>query len=397
MNQGGINNPALIGASQREARTKLNTMAGIQQPGGIMASSPQLMQAAMPRSPARMVGAPMVPPVMPAAPAIDSLPNIPMPTTVDPRSLNPMASAVPTVPQPDSPTTPMKFQDAGPVAVNPQFEGYSNMGAQIGDRARASVAAGGSSTVDITPLKKAASITGKPAGGVDLGLDSPEFMEAIKGLTEEGVNDALKFFGGPAGVVKRDRELENGLRDVMSGREATPAKIAAKTLELAGVPDTAEGRMDFAETLGFDTNDIGALDDKIMEVLMAGQSTDFQQAVLMGLQNYKSTAMARASAGSGKSGMSPLEPFIDAARDLAGKIVAATGKDLDVAFAEAEAVLKPYYTNTGANAASGKPPPPSDDIDVILAEAKEAIRLQPENAEAIKKQAIQLGVPEGSL
>tara|TARA_R110000764_G_scaffold162896_1_gene250203 strand:+ start:284 stop:571 length:288 start_codon:yes stop_codon:yes gene_type:complete len=95
--------------------------------------------------------------------------------------------------------------------------------------------------------------------------------------------------------------------------------------------------------------------------------------------------------------MSPLEPFIDAARDLAGKIVAATGKDVDVAFAEAEAVLKPYYTNTGANAASGKPPPPSDDIDVILAEAKEAIRLQPENAEAIKKQAIQLGVPEGSL
>ena len=310
MNQGGINNPALIGASQREARNKLNTMAGIQQPGGIMASSPQLMQAAMPRSPARMVGAPMVPPVMPAAPAIDSLPNIPMPTTVAPRSLNPMSSAVPTVPQPDSPTTPMKFQVAGPVAVNPQFEGYSNMGAQIGDRARASVAAGGSSTVDITPLKKAASITDKPAGGVDLGLDSPEFMEAIKGLTEEGVNDALKLFGGPAGVVKRDRELANGLRDVMSGREATPAKIAAKTLELAGVPDTAEGRMDFAETLGFDTTDIGALDDKIMEVLMAGQSTDFQQAVLVGLQNYKSTAVARSAAAADSAGTA-LEVGID--------------------------------------------------------------------------------------
>ena len=282
MNQGGINNPALIGASQREARNKLDTMAGIQRPGGIMASSPQLMQAAMParppamparppvmpQSPARMVGAPMAPPGMPAAPAIDSLPNIPMPTTVAPRYMDPMAAA---------PTTgqPVVKLAGGGEPFRPQFQG------------------------DVPA--SAVRLSDKPAGSVDLGLDSPEFMEAIKGLTEEGVNDALKLFGGPAGVVKRDRELENGLKDVMTGREATPAKIAAKTLELAGVPDTAEGRMDFAETLGFDTNDIGALDDKIMEVLMAGQSTDFQQAVLMGLQNYKSTAMARASAGSGGS------------------------------------------------------------------------------------------------
>lgn len=374
MNQGGINNPALIGASQRNARNKLNAMAGINPPGGIMASSPQLMQAAMPRAPVvnpSMMGRPMAPPVMPTtapvapvAPTVDPLPNLPMTTAVAPRSLNPMAAA----PSTDQPVVKLA---KGGEPFRPQFQG------------------------DVPA--SAVRLSDKPAGGVDIQMDSPEFQEAIKGLTPEGVEDALKLFGGPAGVVKRDRELENGLRDVMTGREATPAKIAAKTLELAGVPDTPEGRMDFAETLGFDTNDIGALDDKIMEVLMSGQSTELQQAVLMGLQNYKSTAVARASAGTGKSGMSPLEPFIDAARDLAGKIVAATGKDVDVAFAEAEAVLKPYYTNTGANAASGKPPPPSDDIDVILAEAKEAIRLQPENAEAIKKQAIQLGVPEGSL
>ena len=149
-------------------------------------------------------------------------------------------------------------------------------------------------------------------------------MEAIKGLTEEGVNDALKLFGGPAGVVKRDRELENGLKDVMSGREATPAKIAAKTLELAGVPDTPEGRMDFAETLGFDTNDIGALDDKIMEVLMAGQSTDFQQAVLMGLQNYKSTAMARASAGTGSSSFTKDRTALRAYQDRKADLLRST-------------------------------------------------------------------------
>ena len=335
MNQGGINNPALIGASQREARNKLDTMAGIQRPGGIMASSPQLMQAAMParppamparppvmparppvmpQSPARMVGAPMAPPGMPAAPAIDSLPNIPMPTTVAPRYMDPMAAA---------PTTgqPVVKLAGGGEPFRPQFQG------------------------DVPA--SAVRLSDKPAGSVDLGLDSPEFMEAIKGLTEEGVNDALKLFGGPAGVVKRDRELENGLKDVMTGREATPAKIAAKTLELAGVPDTAEGRMDFAETLGFDTNDIGALDDKIMEVLMAGQSTDFQQAVLMGLQNYKSTAMARAAAKTGGSGYEPLPKYAEAIPDMIKNIMSSNpGTTIQEAAQQAASVLNPLYGRT---------------------------------------------------
>jgi len=336
MNQGGINNPALIGASQREARNKLDTMAGIQRPGGIMASSPQLMQAAMParppvmparppvmpQSPARMVGAPMAPPGMPAAPAIDSLPNIPMPTTVAPRSMDPMAAA---------PTTgqPVVQLAGGGEPFRPQFQG------------------------DVPA--SAVRLSDKPAGSVDLGLDSPEFMEAIKGLTEEGVNDALKLFGGPAGVVKRDRELENGLKDVMTGREATPAKIAAKTLELAGVPDTAEGRMDFAETLGFDTNDIGALDDKIMEVLMAGQSTDFQQAVLMGLQNYKSTAMARAAAKTGGSGYEPLPKYAEAIPDMIKNIMSSNpGTTIQEAAQQAASVLNPLYGRTaGGGAGAG--------------------------------------------
>ena len=255
-----------------------------------------------------------------------------MPTTVDPRSLNPMAGN-PVVPQPASPNTPMRFKPGGDVDVapfRPQFQG------------------------DVPA--SAVRLSDKPAGSVDLGLDSPEFMEAIKGLTEEGVNDALKLFGGPAGVVKRDRELANGLKDVMSGREATPAKIAAKTLELAGVPDTAEGRMDFAETLGFDTNDIGALDDKIMEVLMAGQSTDFQQAVLMGLQNYKSTAMARAAAGTGSSSFTKDRTALRAYQDTLDSLTRSLGdRDLPdgyegtVADYAAEQALKQVLQTYPAN------------------------------------------------
>ena len=85
--QGGINNAALFGASQREARGKLEQMAGIKRPGpsGILASSPELMQAAS-AMPARPQPMPMpmattyasyrMPMAQPA------LPQVPAPTTV---------------------------------------------------------------------------------------------------------------------------------------------------------------------------------------------------------------------------------------------------------------------------------------------------------------------------
>ena len=105
MMQGGINNAALFGASQRSARSKLDQMAGIKRPSGILASSPELMQAAMP---APMPAAPTQQP-MPMAPPPNApmpqpvMPNMPMNTTVAPmapRPLNPMvANAAPaTVP-----------------------------------------------------------------------------------------------------------------------------------------------------------------------------------------------------------------------------------------------------------------------------------------------------------
>lgn len=328
MSLGGINNPALIGASQREARSKLDVMAGIKRPQGIMASSPQLMQAAMPMPAAPM---PMPPAPMPMPPVQPTLPQMPMNTAVAPmvpapRSLNPMAPAVPTVPQPASPTTPMNFQEAGPVAVNPQFEGYSKMGAEIGDRARASVAAGGSSTVDIT-------------------MDAASFMKKLLGeLPGDIQQNLLDQHGDPAGVEKAVATTATNIEDALETED--PAKVSAAALKALDVPDTEEARLDVANTFGFDTSNIAALDDKIMEVLMAGRATDFQQAVLVGLQNYKSTAMARASGLAAKSGMSPLEPFADAVRDLAGKIINATGDpDVAVAMQKASDALRPYYSD----------------------------------------------------
>ena len=324
MNQGGINNPALIGASQREARNKLDVMAGIKRPQGIMASSPELIQAAMPAVPT-----PIPPPVMPMPmpPVQPTLPQMPINTAVAPmvpapRSLNPMAPAVPTVPQPDSPTTPMNFQEAGPVAVNP-----------------------GAILRGANPV-------------VDISMDAVSFM---KGLLEELPGDIqenlLAQHGDEAGVQKAVAKTAENIEDAIETED--PAKVSAAALKALDVPDTEEGRLDVANTFGFDTSNIAALDDKIMEVLMAGRATDFQQAVLVGLQNYKSTAMARASAGSGKSGMSPLEPFADAVRDLAGKIINATGDpDVAVAMQKASDALRPYYSdnpNAPSDTMGGQP------------------------------------------
>ena len=261
MSLGGINNPALIGASQREARNKLDVMAGIRRPQGIMASSPELIQAAMPAVPT-----PIPPPVMPTPTVQPTLPQMPINTAVAPmvpapRSLNPIAPAVPTVPQPNSPTTPMNFQEAGPVVVNP-----------------------GAILRGANPV-------------VDISMDAVSFM---KGLLEELPGDIqenlLAQHGDEAGVQKAVAKTAENIEDAIETED--PAKVSAAALKALDVPDTEEGRLDVANTFGFDTSNIAALDDKIMEVLMAGRATDFQQAVLVGLQNYKSTAMARASAGS---------------------------------------------------------------------------------------------------
>ena len=98
-------------------------MGGIKRsPRGILASSPELMQAAAPRTmtPPPTMARPMAPPqaTMPMVQA--ALPQVPMQTTVAPmmqQQQQQQAPAVPTVPRPASPTTPMGFEEAGPVDI----------------------------------------------------------------------------------------------------------------------------------------------------------------------------------------------------------------------------------------------------------------------------------------
>ena len=353
MMQGGINNAALFGASQRSARSKLDQMAGIKRPSGILASSPELMQAAMPAPmPAAPAPMPMAP--APAPIAQPAMPNMPMNTTVAPmapRPLNPMvANAAPAA----APAQPVvKLNEGGE-----PLKGYSDMGARLAERAKASVAAGGSSTVDITD-------------------PTLVFLEKLNQNTDGAVVETF-------GSIEQGAEVGRGKAAIISNAVSStddPAKIANAALVAADEEPTDAAKQDFAENVfGMeDVNDIDEINRRIANVAIGssvGKGPDkFAEAVLFGLQTYKQTASARAAArsGGGASNMSPLEPFPDAVRDLAGKIMTATAVEASVAIQQAQEALAPYYTGQ-AGPTTGAPPPAAagPSLQDFLTQAQEA-------------------------
>lgn len=266
---GGINNIDIINASQRGARDKLNQMAGIKgSPSGILASSPELMQAvtgAAPAMPVRATGpaTPMAPAPMPMAQPV--LPQVPAPTAIaaapvqQPVQQVPApAPAVPTVPQPASPTTPMKFNVAGPVDVRK------------------------------TPVAEEA---------------SKSFMDYVRGAGDWMAEAIVATYGTGKAAEQAGRGKKAAVDAAVETGDQT--NIVNTVLANADVPITDEGKQDFARNVfGMeDVNDIDEINRRIADVAISsaiGESPDkFAQAVLLGLQNYKQTASARAAAVSG--------------------------------------------------------------------------------------------------
>jgi len=328
MNQGGINNSALIGASQRQARNKLDMMAGIQRPQGILASSPQLMQAAMQpmqaQAPMPMAPPPMMaPPVQAQAPALPSLPQLPMNTAVAPMSPSPA------VPRPASPATPMKFAPGTAVDVR---EEVGPIRSAINKIPTAMARAGMFRNPDLSK-----------AGMVDI---TKKATPLLFSMDAELQKQAIDKFGSVVAAEKAASEKGSAMITALEVSK-DPAEVAGAVLDAAEVPNTDEGKIDFAQNvLGIDTNDIGEIDDAIFKVLTSKSDAtgeEFQQAVLLGLQNYKQTIAARSAATSGgKSGMSPLEAEADAVRDLAGKLIA-QGYGYEESMAQAQKFASQYY------------------------------------------------------
>ena len=338
--QGGINNAGLFGASQREARSKLDQMAGIKRPSGILASSPELMRAAMPTAmaPAPM---PMTAPAPMAMPMVPAPAPMPMPTTVSaaptpapaPRSLNPMAQA-PAAGPGKQPV--VKLNEGGE-----PLKGYSDMGARMAERAKASVAAGGSPVVDITQT-------------------AMQFMENLDKKTDGALT---KKYGSLEAAEAAGDEKMDKVKDAAETKDA--AAIADAAVAAVGEEVTDAAKMDFAENIfGLtDVNDIDEINRRIANVAIGsavGKGPDkFAEAVLFGLQTVKQTAAARAAAAAGgkSSGFEPLPRYAEALPDMVKTIMTNNpGITAQEAAQQAALVLDPLYNKAAGGGSTTAAP-----------------------------------------
>ena len=371
MMQGGINNAALFGASQRSARGKLDQMAGISRPSGILASSPELMQAAMPpapppvmqQSPASMVGAPMAPP--PVAPP---MPSMPMPTTVAPRPLNPMAG---------NPT-------AGQPVVQLNEGGFLDSVKQSAVRGVEAINTGLYGNAD----------------AVDITMDTSEFDRVLKTLNPESTKYLLETYGDEAGIAQAAQRKLNNVSAAVESKD--PAQISDQVLVEAGEQPTDAAKMDFAENVfGMeDVNDIDEINRRIANVAVGsavGKSPDeFSAAVLMGLQAYKQTASARAaasaSASSAAGGEKSRQEYLyksvfDATYKAALEV---DPENPSAALAAAKQAAVTAAPNAPSATMGGQPA--AAPAQTPLQQVQDALRLEPKRREEILKQATDMGI-----
>jgi hypothetical protein len=161
------------------------------------------------------------------------------------------------------------------------------------------------------------------------------------------------------GLVKKYGSEEKAEEELTKKKAALDASvssgntenIANTLLDVSDLPINDENKKDFvSNVLGPDkvTNDIDKLNDMMAGIALQGVGTsgatkEYVQALLYGFNLKRNTATARAAAkAGGKDGMSPLEPFADAVRDLAGKIIQ-QGEDPAVAMRKAAEQLAPFY------------------------------------------------------
>lgn len=302
MRQGGINNAALFGASEEKPRFARDK---VRQMGGIMASSPQLIQAVQSSSaPPAMI--PKPPPLAPAG-------NMPVQPTL-PTSVPPMP------PQPQQPTQPQPQQVA---AAAPQ------------------------------PMAKPP-VQMQEGGPIDVG-ETPKISEknvlltslmAIPGLAAV-VPQLIKKHGSEAKaeeeVAKKKASVDAA---VASGNEEN---IANTVVDQAGLPASDEGKKEFARNaFGMkNVNDIDEINRRIANVAISGSigkgNDAYVQAVLLGLGEMKKTASARAEAAADAAGGG----FLDTEEGKAALEIYTKQLENNVAPEEVEAMMNRMGNNIG--------------------------------------------------
>lgn len=308
---------ALFGASDkpRPARDKLGLM------GGIMASSPELMEAVQESNP-------MAPPM---APPMGASPMAMAPVPVQP--------SLPTQAPPPTPMAPPPAPPAPGQPVNAALAGSNPTSAALNAQATKrpmQMKEGGDVDVSKTPVPT-------KTGSVLLSslMATPGLGMLVPGLVKRyGSEDKAE-----EELTKKKAALD---ASVSSGN---PENIANTLLDVSDLPINDENKKEFvSNVLGPDkvTNDIDDLNNKMAGIAVQGAGTsgatkEYIQALLYGLNLKRNTATARAAAkAGGKDGMSPLEAEGDAVRDLAGKLIA-QGVGFDEAMIQAQKFASQYY------------------------------------------------------
>ncbi len=254
---GGINNAALFGATKEKPRFARDK---IRQMGGIMSSSPELIQAVQSKS-APPAMTPKPPPLVPAGnmPVQPTLPTAvpPMPPRPQPQPPQPQQVAA-AAPQPQQ---PMPMKEGGPIDVGEEPKVTKNQ-------------------VLLTSL-----------------MQIPSIAAVVPRL--------VKMHGGAEKaeeeVAKKKASIDTA---VASGNEEN---IANTVVDQAGLPVSDEGKKKFAKNaFGMENvNDIDEINRRIANVAISGSigkgNDAYVKAVLLGLNVMRDTASARAEAAADAS------------------------------------------------------------------------------------------------
>ncbi len=409
--------------SKTAARDKLRSM------GGIMASSEPLLQEAMKAVQSAPTPQIDIQGIMQAQKRMGPMPSAPMPQVAPQMPQMQPQPQPPMSPQP-APPPQAPAQPAPPQGMNPMQKPMGlNIGGRPMDRRQElanylGAATGPMPQVDIR--RQAGSVVQQPE--VDMDAITPEraieltsaaqsgkFPVNLRPFTAEtaGSDENANLLNNQAeqlAAAMRDQSLsdEDRARNLLS---ALGGDAETKNVKKA-LADTSE--QVFGKKLNSEAK-IDAMNNAITGFAIAAgtsprASKNIANGMLVGLKAMKQTeqgrintqnALALAAAkgsGSGKSGVSPVEPYIDRVSMFAEENMKSNpGTDPVKAMEQAKQIIGPLYAG-GAGGPTAAPSGPSltPDQQAMVSQAQEAIANGRDPA-AVRQMLIDRGIPAGAI
>ena len=412
--------------SETAARDKLRSM------GGIMASSEPLIREAMktvqnaPKPQIDIQG------IMQAQKRMGAMPAAPLPQVAPSMAqMQPQPQMQPQMqPQPQMQAPP---QPAPPQGMNPmQNQKRFALGGLIGDpdtRARLAMntatpqQAAQTNALGIDVSRRAGSVVKQP----EVNMDDITPDRAIQ-LTSATLNGQfpvnLRPFTAQTAGSEANAKLLNDkseqLAAAMSDQSLSDEDRARNLLSALGGDAEAKSvkkalaktsEQVFGKKLDSEAK-IDAMNNAITGFAIAAGTSpratkNIANGMLVGLKAMKQTeqgrvdtqnALAIAAAGGGKSGVSPVEPYIDRVSMFAEEIMKSNpGTDPVKAMEQAKEIIGPLYAGSGAGPSPGPTGPSLTPDQQALVDLGKKHIADGKDPNAVKQKLIDLGVPPGVL